>query len=510
MSPSIPSNSSVPSLSDMTFTSNEKGNGTPMTSGTTSPVTSDSSVHEHIPDVVSNFNLINAAAANIVADDNGSWYYYLTPNAAKNLPHYQYHGADLSLLYKYLLSPLAAWCVDNLTPAWLAPNVITLIGLAWMLVSYCIIWYWCPGMYEANTDLDLASTYAVPGAIFLFNGCAMLIYQTLDNMDGKQARKTGSSSPLGLLFDHGCDAVNTVLGSANWIAAMGMVPGNVSDLLGNDDHGNIQSKSLLSEIFGGDAILAALLVLGPMILFYIGTWEQYYTGKLILPQFNGASDGIFLGATLHFVSFLWGPMFWQSTTLADGAIDRLGFATLQGRVRNMDVVLFAAIITLVQEAVLKTSFVVRNYGLQTLRTAIPHVLLVASVLAIVHLDPTILLRSPRTMMHLMSGLFTEQTTQLMLDHMVEEKFELRNRWCLVPTVFVAAMMTLGVSFKAENLDAFLFVYTVGLWIYLAFKISVVLYEVCDVLGIWCFDIVTPHPKKLAEVEGDTVGTKKSN
>eukprot|EP00585_Thalassiosira_rotula_P004836 CAMPEP_0196144584 /NCGR_PEP_ID=MMETSP0910-20130528/17041_1 /TAXON_ID=49265 /ORGANISM="Thalassiosira rotula, Strain GSO102" /LENGTH=55 /DNA_ID=CAMNT_0041406279 /DNA_START=94 /DNA_END=258 /DNA_ORIENTATION=- len=55
----------------MTSTSNEKGNGTPMTSGTTSPVTSDSSVHEHIPDVVSNFNLINAAAANIVADDNG-------------------------------------------------------------------------------------------------------------------------------------------------------------------------------------------------------------------------------------------------------------------------------------------------------------------------------------------------------------------------------------------------------------------------------------------------------
>jgi len=25
-------------------------------------------------------------------------------------------------------------------------------------------------------------------------------------MDGKQARKTGNSSPLGLLFDHGCDS----------------------------------------------------------------------------------------------------------------------------------------------------------------------------------------------------------------------------------------------------------------------------------------------------------------
>ena len=30
-------------------------------------------------------------------------------------------------------------------------------------------------------------------------------------MDGKQARKTGSSSPLGLLFDHGFDSLTTVL-----------------------------------------------------------------------------------------------------------------------------------------------------------------------------------------------------------------------------------------------------------------------------------------------------------
>ena len=28
----------------------------------------------------------------------------------------------------------------------------------------------------------------------------------LDNMDGKQARRTQTSSPLGMLFDHGCDS----------------------------------------------------------------------------------------------------------------------------------------------------------------------------------------------------------------------------------------------------------------------------------------------------------------
>lgn len=37
----------------------------------------------------------------------------------------------------------------------------------------------------------------------------LFLYQSLDAIDGKQARRTNSSSPLGELFDHGCDAVST-------------------------------------------------------------------------------------------------------------------------------------------------------------------------------------------------------------------------------------------------------------------------------------------------------------
>lgn len=33
--------------------------------------------------------------------------------------------------------------------------------------------------------------------------------KVLDNSDGKQARKIGASSPLGLMMDHGCDMLNT-------------------------------------------------------------------------------------------------------------------------------------------------------------------------------------------------------------------------------------------------------------------------------------------------------------
>lgn len=41
--------------------------------------------------------------------------------------------------------------------------------------------------------------------------CALglFIYQSLDAIDGKQARRTGTNNPLGELFDHGCDALST-------------------------------------------------------------------------------------------------------------------------------------------------------------------------------------------------------------------------------------------------------------------------------------------------------------
>ena len=37
----------------------------------------------------------------------------------------------------------------------------------------------------------------------------LFIYQSLDAIDGKQARRTNTQSPLGELFDHGCDSLST-------------------------------------------------------------------------------------------------------------------------------------------------------------------------------------------------------------------------------------------------------------------------------------------------------------
>jgi len=38
-------------------------------------------------------------------------YFYLSPQAGKNLQKYKYQASDLSLLYNYVLSPLANFLV---------------------------------------------------------------------------------------------------------------------------------------------------------------------------------------------------------------------------------------------------------------------------------------------------------------------------------------------------------------------------------------------------------------
>ena len=81
----------------------------------------------------------------------------------------------------------------------MAPNTLTLIGLILNLVFYAAMVY-----YDKSLCMPIP-TWTIYGFTF-----ALFAYQTLDAIDGKQARRTGSSSPLGQLFDHGCDAMGAV------------------------------------------------------------------------------------------------------------------------------------------------------------------------------------------------------------------------------------------------------------------------------------------------------------
>lgn len=120
--------------------------------------------------------------------------------------YYRYSGVDKSPIARYILTPYWNY-VTTLLPLWLAPNLITLLGLVAILINIVSIEILVPD-------------FIGPGPTWMYWSfvIGLWIYSTLDNVDGKQARRTGlisyptfqlipgSSSPLGELFDHGLPA----------------------------------------------------------------------------------------------------------------------------------------------------------------------------------------------------------------------------------------------------------------------------------------------------------------
>lgn len=112
------------------------------------------------------------------------------------LKQHKYVSGKLTALDNKM-TPFWNACVEYL-PLWMAPNLVTLIGFVILLSSALL-------MIVTMNPVD----FSVPGCVMVWGAFAGVIYQTLDAIDGKQARRLGKSSPLGQLFDHGCDAILT-------------------------------------------------------------------------------------------------------------------------------------------------------------------------------------------------------------------------------------------------------------------------------------------------------------
>ena len=102
--------------------------------------------------------------------------------------------------YTYVQSPLCDKIVERL-PTWLAPNFITVWGFCWNLSCLFLTF-----LYYGNTTEGPYEPW-----LAVYCGVAYFIYTTADNCDGKQARKNGTGSVMGMLFDHGLDATTCVL-----------------------------------------------------------------------------------------------------------------------------------------------------------------------------------------------------------------------------------------------------------------------------------------------------------
>lgn len=152
---------------------------------------------------------------------------------------------------------------------------------------------------------DIFESWKGHSLAYAFYAFSIWAYTALDAIDGKQARRTNSASPLGELFDHG---------TASPYAGLA--------LAGCDSINLFLVSFILRTIFQFplNRLFYSMTVFG-MATFFMSTWEEYYTGVLFLGLVSGPVEGAitliacsllsaFYGAHRYFI--LVGPSFWTA------------------------------------------------------------------------------------------------------------------------------------------------------------------------------------------------------
>jgi len=174
----------------------------------------------------------------------------------------KYNTSNKSILYHHVMKYIWDFAIE-FVPRWIAPNSITLTGFCGLFINCLLVIYYNP-----------FSGQSLPPWLYLLSAFCLFSYSLLDNLDGRQARRTGTASPLGQLFDHGCDAL-------------------VMTLL----------NLIIVAIFRLTPAMCFWQTITSLSLFYLATWEEFHTGVLKFGYINGPDDGIVMIISLFLVPF---------------------------------------------------------------------------------------------------------------------------------------------------------------------------------------------------------------
>ena len=122
----------------------------------------------------------------------------LSEKDLENMKNHKYKSTGYSTIDK-LMNPFWVKCATFL-PYRFSPNMVTVSGLFCQILSIILISYY-----------DLTFSELLPPYVNFFCAFMLFMAQTLDAIDGKHARNTKRSSPLGQLMDHGCDSMDNFL-----------------------------------------------------------------------------------------------------------------------------------------------------------------------------------------------------------------------------------------------------------------------------------------------------------
>ncbi|XP_075057214.1 ethanolaminephosphotransferase 1 isoform X2 [Mixophyes fleayi] len=178
---------------------------------------------------------------------------YVTAEQLSGFDRYKYSAVDTNPISLYVMHPF--WnSIVKFFPRWLAPNLITFSGFLLLVFNFFMMAYFDPNFYASAPNHE-----HIPNWVWIAAGILNFTAYTLDGVDGKQARRTNSSTPLGELFDHGLDS---------WACIYFVVT--------------------VYSIFGrgqtGVSVLVLYLLLWVVLFsFILSHWEKYNTGILFLP-----------------------------------------------------------------------------------------------------------------------------------------------------------------------------------------------------------------------------------
>ncbi|KAI0473792.1 CDP-alcohol phosphatidyltransferase [Xylariaceae sp. FL0804] len=409
----------------------------------------------------------------------------ISDDALLHLKSYKYSAVDKSPVSNYILRPYWNAFVE-LLPLWLAPNMVTLLGFCFILANVGLLLIFMPDLVGPG-----------PSWLYLSFAFGLFMYQTMDNIDGKQARRTGTSSGLGELFDHGIDSLNCTLASLLETAAMG---------LGTSKSG----------------VFTALV---PCLPMFFSTWETYHTHTLYLGYFNGPTEGILIACAIMAISGIYGPQVWTERIVdLVGVKNFFGYEDLVGdhSVRDLwiAVIVFSLIFGHMPFCVLNVVKARQRNKLPILPVFlewIPMAVYTLSIGAWLYSPYSTLRRENHLVLFCltMSFVFGRMTTKMILAHLTRQPFPY---WTvmLIPLVGGAVLGNLprlGLPSVTAELEHYY------LWGYFFFALVVysrwaylVTTSICNFLGINCLTIPREklaENKRLRQEEKATANGKKS-
>ncbi|XP_014285948.1 cholinephosphotransferase 1 isoform X6 [Halyomorpha halys] len=374
----------------------------------------------------------------------------LTPGQLKRLAEHKYSSESLSILDR-ILQPWWNWLVGQV-PIWVAPNLITIVGLFINIITTLVLVWYCP---DAKTE--------APRWAYILCALGLFAYQSLDAIDGKQARRTGSSSPLGELFDHGCDSVSTV-----FVAVSACI--------------SVQLGAYPSWMF--------FQCFCALTLFYCAHWQAYVSGTVKFGRVDVTEAQVTI-IGIHLISAVFGPEVWSWKIPFLGGIVELYHSIPGMTLVCGSVAVYRLLIVICNGGVGKNGSTVA--GTSVLSPIIPLSLVVVPAFIICHKSTEHVYENHPVLYIMAFGLVAAKVTnRLVVAHMTRNEMDYLDTSLFGPTML----------FLNQYFNFFIREYVV-LWICLVWVLLdlirysyQVCHEICDHMRIKLFSI-TPVTNPVA-------------